>query len=594
MARPEVWLPILLFASWANGRTIPSKGQEFQQAQDTGVTEPLIRGLHMGELNFLHTTDTHGWLGSHLTQPNYDADWGDFVSFASRFRENRVGTAGDLVLVDTGDKHDGNGLSDATVPNGLESTKVFNEQDYDLLTLGNHELYTEENTVLEYCSTANSEKFKDAYVSSNVEFITKEGNPVPFGSKYRFFKTKNHNFRILALSFMFNFQRTNPRAKVTPALEALKQDWFQDVISKYPAESVDVLVVFGHMPITDPENREINQVHRHLREIYPKTIIQYFGGHSHIRDFAVFDKQSTGLQSGRFSETVGFLSIANVKSSEPSFSRRYLDFSKKSFAYHSRVSQSNLVTEKGSKISNHLSKLREDLSLNEVVGYVPDTYYMDTKPLQSKHNIYHLLASEVLPRLRSRHTDDTKSRFIIINTGAIRYDLYKGNFTKDSEYIVSPFPNDWNYIEVPLSLAEGVADYLNKGPVLLRSLAPPSALRHTLRHTRPKSCPFIHDPERSKGYTTLDDGGCEGDDVPHNTEIYYDIPNVVQSVELKPGIQDTAHLVFYSFIQRDVVRALNALNEQKAIVRHHYSEKDCRQYGGHATKDLLKEWIRDL
>ncbi|CUS24929.1 LAQU0S22e00320g1_1 [Lachancea quebecensis] len=590
MNKAVFWLPILFFTVWADGLTIPSRRPQFQQVQGTDSGELLIRDLHVGELNFLHTTDTHGWLGSHLTQPNYDADWGDFVSFASRFRENRVGAESDLILVDTGDKHDGNGLSDATVPNGLESTKVFNEQDYDLLTLGNHELYTEENTILEYCSTASSKKFKDAYVSSNVEFVTNEGKLVPFGSKYRFFRTRNREFRILALSFMFNFQRTNTRAKVTPALESLNQDWFKEVIFKYPAENVDVLVVFGHMPITDPENREINQVHRRLREIYPETVIQYFGGHSHIRDFAVFDRQSTGLQSGRFSETVGFLSITDVKGNDPRFFRRYLDFNKNSFAYHSRVSQSNLATEKGSRISNHLSKLRENLSLNEVVGYVPNTYYMDTKPLRSKHNIYHLLTSKVLPRLKSQQTDNTKSRFIIINTGAIRYDLYKGNFTKDSEYIVSPFPNDWNYIEVPLSLAEGVADYLNEGPVLLRSMAPPSVFKRS----RPGLCPFIHDPKRSKGYTTLDDYGCEGDDIPHNTEIYYDVPNVVQSVELKSGTEDTAHLVFYSFIQRDVVRALNALNRRTTVAKRHYSEKDCRQYGGHATKELLKEWIRDL
>ena len=73
----------------------------------------MIRELELGELNFLHTTDTHGWLGSHLTQANYDGDWGDFVSFTEKFKNGRVGPNRDVVLVDTGDKHDGNGLSDA-------------------------------------------------------------------------------------------------------------------------------------------------------------------------------------------------------------------------------------------------------------------------------------------------------------------------------------------------------------------------------------------------------------------------------------------------------------------------------------------------
>lgn len=59
----------------------------------------------------------------------------------------------DLLLVDTGDLHDGNGLSDAFPPepptspwyryavNGHVSNQVFALADYDVLTIGNHELY---------------------------------------------------------------------------------------------------------------------------------------------------------------------------------------------------------------------------------------------------------------------------------------------------------------------------------------------------------------------------------------------------------------------------------------------------------------------
>lgn len=31
--------------------------------------------------------------------------------------------------------------------------------------------------------------------------------------------------------------------------------------------------------------------------------IQAFGGHTHIRDFTVYDSMSTGLESGRYCET---------------------------------------------------------------------------------------------------------------------------------------------------------------------------------------------------------------------------------------------------------------------------------------------------
>jgi len=42
----------------------------------------------------------------------------------------------DLLLVDTGDLHDGTGLSDATKPDGAQSMPIFDEIPYDLLTIG--------------------------------------------------------------------------------------------------------------------------------------------------------------------------------------------------------------------------------------------------------------------------------------------------------------------------------------------------------------------------------------------------------------------------------------------------------------------------
>ena len=42
----------------------------------------------------------------------------------------------DLLVVDTGDLHDGNGLSDATSLNGLYSNPIHEEIEYDLLTIG--------------------------------------------------------------------------------------------------------------------------------------------------------------------------------------------------------------------------------------------------------------------------------------------------------------------------------------------------------------------------------------------------------------------------------------------------------------------------
>jgi 2',3'-cyclic-nucleotide 2'-phosphodiesterase (5'-nucleotidase family) len=42
----------------------------------------------------------------------------------------------DFLVVDTGDLHDGTGLSDTTVPDGKITDEIFKYMDYDLLSIG--------------------------------------------------------------------------------------------------------------------------------------------------------------------------------------------------------------------------------------------------------------------------------------------------------------------------------------------------------------------------------------------------------------------------------------------------------------------------
>lgn len=174
---------------------------------------PQIRDLEFGDLNFLHTTDTHGWYSGHLNQKIYGADWGDFVSFAHHLRQLAHANGHDLLLIDSGDRHDGNGLSDITEPNGARSLPIFIQQDYDLLTLGNHELYVAENLEQEYEIVASH--YGEKFVSTNVEYLKGE-EWVPLGQKYRYFTTPIHGTRVLGLGFMFDFKRYNEKTRVTP------------------------------------------------------------------------------------------------------------------------------------------------------------------------------------------------------------------------------------------------------------------------------------------------------------------------------------------------------------------------------------------
>lgn len=73
-----------------------------QQPEALNATATPRAPLEWGQLNFLHTTDTHGWLEGHLKEQNYGADWGDYLSFTQRMKERADDLGVDLLLVDTG------------------------------------------------------------------------------------------------------------------------------------------------------------------------------------------------------------------------------------------------------------------------------------------------------------------------------------------------------------------------------------------------------------------------------------------------------------------------------------------------------------
>lgn len=562
--------------------------------------ESGLREIELGELNFLHTTDTHGWYGSHTGQPAYDADWGDFISFIEHFQQNRINAdpkhKRDLILIDTGDKHDGNGLADATYPNGLESTHIFNSVNYDLLTLGNHELYTAERAVFEYYSTAKSDKFKDKYVSSNVEFIDEDGETVPFGNKYVSFTTKHTKHKVLALSFIFNFRKTNDRAIVTPVRDEVHKKWFQEMLKEFPPSKLDLILVFGHLPATDPNEREINALHEYLRLLYPATVIQYFGGHSHIRDFVQLDARSTCLQSGRFAETVGFLSIDGIKSPShnPKFFRRYIDFNKKSFKFHAFTK--HLYTKIGKHVSNKVQSLKKILELDFQFGHVPRTYFMAARPLDADDNIYNLFKTAILQRLHPTNPTANKQRMVMMNTGAIRYDMFKGPFTKNTEFIVLPFENNWNVIKLPFKIASKIEGYLNELPYIVKGLAPPEVASERLKMLeRPIACPIVNVPWLKEGHSTRDDFGCDGDDTPHNTETLYPIPNVIQTSNVVSEDKDAeVDFVFFSFLTADILLAANAIGRNEIPLFHNYTLSHIHDYGGQSAKMLLREYIMEI
>lgn len=579
---------------------LPSLSAGQGGAKKPDFKEPL-RGLNSGKINFLHTTDTHGWYMGHLNQKQYSADWGDFISFHARMKENIENQGGDLLLVDSGDRHDGNGLSDLTSPNGLYSAEIFAMADYDIVTLGNHELYVESVSILEYDVIV--PHYGERFISTNVKYLNDDDEWVVFGNTHRYFETQVNRYKILSFSFMFDFKMANRKIYVTPILELLQQQWFINLVEDYANNyAVDMLLIVGHIPVAHDWS-ELYHLHHFLRNYFPDTVIQYFGGHSHIRDFSIIDNYSTGLQSGRYCETVGFLSIQNLTGGDDydlvnEIDRKYIDFNIHSFMNHTKHTDINLFqTDMGKYASKMLKGYAKSLGLNEVYGYVPQNYYVSSADYLNydPKSLLRFLENQILPQLIPKICMDGDSfdemdndRIILINTGGIRYDLYKGEFTKNALFTVSPFKNKWRVIpNVPTEIALKLQGLLNDGDYILNNYGLKNPEQYAIAKI-PKTgfttqySAFDH---ISYGHTTQDDLDNEGDDTIHKKLPNFYVPNVIQSHRhAKHEKTETTNVVYYDFIEPFV---LNALSQACTTNQELYKELSANST---VYNDCANEW----
>lgn len=107
----------------------------------------------------------------------------------------QVNTCNALKTKHTQDLHDGAGLSDATATtafpgvNGQLSNPIFENIDYDLLTIGNHELYI---SAIAYETFKNfSTVYGEKYLTSNVQIANPSTGAYEYiGKTHRYFTTK--------------------------------------------------------------------------------------------------------------------------------------------------------------------------------------------------------------------------------------------------------------------------------------------------------------------------------------------------------------------------------------------------------------------
>ncbi|KAL4745698.1 hypothetical protein BDW72DRAFT_211111 [Aspergillus terricola var. indicus] len=585
-----------------------SAAQAVQPSAPDFVAVPL-RGLKWGQINFLHTTDTHGWLAGHLSEPSYSADWGDYVSFATRMRELAEAEGRDLLLIDTGDRVEGNGLYDSSEPKGLYTSEIVRQQRIDVLSPGNHELYKKSTSEAEYKITVPN--FHGHYLSSNVDIYDPEtGELVELGPRFRKFTTKNQGIRITAFGFLFDFTMNYNNTIVHPVEEVVKESWFKHVIQD---QTVDLFLVIGHVPV---RSKEYDAVFNAIRASHPDTPIQFFGGHLHIRDCHQFDSKAVGLASGRFMETIGFASISGLSTERNQLEPSTVDpvFERS----HTRLNKSTFPTEHGRNVSRLIQQSRSALKLDEIYGCVPETLWMSRSPHTASNNIYAWLQREVLPSMLGDTSRKGKPAFVIFNTGAIRFDLFEGQFTRDSVYIVSPFTSGFRYLKnISYAKATQVLDVLNQQPqifaaaqgatgLLPRALAPPeqAARDYGIDLTRLHRTESIFDTPTSQypmsidldsehviipGYTTTDDMGADGDDTVHSMVEFYQIPNCIGALTVNSGsaMPETVDLVYIDFIQPYITLAADQVGLDVDV------SQDSEVYMPSTSfTDLLVKWVK--
>lgn len=420
----------------------------------------------------------------------------------------------------------------------------------------------------------------------------------------------------MAFGILFDFDRNSNVSKVTKAADLVQQQWFLDAVN-YP-QPIDLFLFIGHNPVrlSDPVST-FSTVHSVVRSLRPNIPIQVFGGHTHIRDFTVYDDMSTGLEAGRYCETLGWLSLSGINSSSftgnmkprgvpnPSrkatntsassmvYSRRYLDWNRRTFAYHATGSQdSTFDLHSGLRVSSKISDSRKNLNLSDLYGCAPRTYCISCKPQDDPGSIYSFLPIAMGATVINASRADIP-RVILLNSGGVRFDLVKGPFTYDDSFIVSPFKNTFQYVllskiypaelmkvlryvpSLPYNLARLVLPFLNAGKPVKRNPTP-----HFGSMPLPQSKELCENPvilhsnlqARASiarrqtivypGYTTTDDWGTAGDDTPHSKIPSYKPPNFIQGNGSFPtdGLDpDVIDVVFLDFFAKDVVAALQSL-----------------------------------
>jgi hypothetical protein len=354
-----------------------------------------------------------------------------------------------------------------------------------------------------------------------------------------------------------------------------------------------------------------------IRALHPTVPILIFGGHTHIRDCYQPDGRSMGLESGRYMETVGWMSVKlddstyghGSSAKNLTITRRYLDPNRVTYEYHAGISDSTFTTSIGASITKGLQALAKKFNIDKVFGTAPMDYTINGVAYPANNSLLSLVINQAAPyALAQNNSRAGTPNIIILNSGGQRFDLFKGPFTRDDQFEISSFADQFLFVpDVPFEVANGVLPALNGAGTnqRRRELLPSGNEVYEARYRE-----WLGDMNRRSGFTadlitrsapanltlgyvTQDSCPGVGDDIPHTPIPFFSVPDFVGS---NPPTVDasgapitnssTIDLVFVDFIEGQLLGILNDLSSQAGTGKN-YTTADVQKYGNYATDEIL-------
>jgi len=337
-----------------------------------------------------------------------------------------------------------------------------------------------------------------------------------------------------------------------------------------------------------------------VRAVHPTTPIIILGGHTHVRNCIQPDGRSMSLESGRYMETVGWLS-ANLDergSKNITFSRRYLDPNRVTYEYHTNRNNFDFDTSQGLSITAGLNALAKKYHLSFLYGTAPHDFYLSRAPYPSNDSLLSLYAQDAMPvALAINNTRAGNPNIMITNSGSQRFDVFAGTFTKNDQLTASPFADSFLFIpNVTFATASKVLPALNNaGADERRSLLEDRELEMYGRgYVETIYRKWLEEQDRrdglerraaqnlTLGYVTKDSCPGVGDDILHAPLPFFDSPDFIGSNS--PAVSDDTpvDLVFVDFIESQLLGILNSVQSQTT-----YTTSDVQSYSPFLASQLL-------